>query len=696
MTETAAAALVTLALAAVTLWLGSLLPPKRWRAPALGVLIGGFAALTWGALAVRDLPVPESEVTERPIAVPDDGYASSSSCRGCHPGEYASWHDSYHRTMTQVASRRAVVADFDGATLHYHGHDYRLFWRGDQPWFETTAAALGLAGSGAAGQAAPVSEAPHVDPAARVEQPVVLTTGSHHLQAYWYATGVGRAVEFFPFIYMIPEGRWAPRESVFLQPTAPIEVELAPISEQDRWQHQRQWNHNCLHCHTTRPSPRFPGPDTRVAELGIACEACHGPGEEHAASMRSPLRRYLEHARAVDAGGSAGGLGQSAADAEESRDEPSAILDPSDLDPRRASQVCGQCHSINYATPEEWQRKLAGGTSFRPGEELTDTHFLCRASQGEEALTRCGNPDLEHQYWSDGMLRVSGREYIGLLDSPCYQRGELTCLSCHEMHQEPHDPRPREAWADDQLGAGMDGNAACTQCHEELEAPAALERHSRHPASSSGSACLDCHMPPTAYGLLKATRSHQISSPTVRESLETGRPNACNQCHLDRSLGWSAGHLGRWFAQPAPELDAVEVAVPASILWALSGDAGQRALMAWSYGWRTALETSDRRWVTPLLVQLLDDPYDAVRLVAARALRTAYPELGELELDALAPLPDRRAAAAEVYARWSALSEEQRREPRTLVDASGGPLVEGDLFLWLWQRRDDRVVILTE
>lgn len=688
MSEVVAAGLVVLVLAGVALWLGSLLPASRWRAPAIGLLTGALAAVTWSALALRDLPTPEDEVELRPIQVPGDGYLSSSSCRGCHPGEYDSWHDSFHRTMTQVASRASVVGDFDEVTLHYHGHDYRLFWRGDQPYFETTAAALGLARTSAPGEDAGRAEVRGVEPGTRVVQPVMMTTGSHHLQAYWYATGVGRAVEFFPFLWMIPEGRWAPRESVFLQPTAPIDVELAPLSEEERWQTQRQWMHSCLHCHSTRPSPRVAELDTRVVELGISCEACHGPGEEHAERMRSPLARYLLHARGEE---------RASADAE----PVPAIVEPTRLDAARSAQVCGQCHSLNYANPEEWRRKLAGGSTFRPGDELTDTHTVCRGSH-PESLEQCGNPNLDHQYWSDGMLRVSGREYVALLDSPCAQRGDLTCVSCHELHPEPGDPRPRSEWADDQLGLDMESNASCTQCHAELAATSALERHSHHAPGSSGSVCLDCHMPSTAYGLLKATRSHQISNPSVAESVETGRPNACNQCHLDRSLGWTAEHLGRWYGQEAPELGAVERATPASIVWALSGDAGQRALMAWSYGWETALEASDRRWVAPLLVQLLDDPYDAVRLIAARSLRRSHPELledGELGYDALAPVETRRAAAARVYARWAALPESQRREPRTLVavdESLAAAGVDGDLFLWLWKNRDESVVILTE
>src|SRR5438105_4256458 len=47
-----------------------------------------------------------------PQEVAHDGYVSSDSCRACHPNEYASWHRSYHRTMTQTASAASARAPF--------------------------------------------------------------------------------------------------------------------------------------------------------------------------------------------------------------------------------------------------------------------------------------------------------------------------------------------------------------------------------------------------------------------------------------------------------------------------------------------------------------------------------------------------------------------------------------------------------
>src|SRR6185503_10115548 len=102
-------------------------------------------------------------------------------------------------------------------------------------------------------------------------------------------------------------------------------------------------------------------------------------------------------------------------------------------------------------------------------------------------------------------------------------------------------------------------------------------------------------------GILKAARSHQINSPTVKASLDTGRPNACNQCHQDKTLAWTADRLADWYKQPKPKLSKDEEEVAATALWALRGDAGQRAIVAWSYGWDDGLKVSGNHWQAPVL-----------------------------------------------------------------------------------------------
>ncbi len=60
--------------------------------------------------------------------------------------------------------------------------------------------------------------------------------------------------------------------------------------------------------------------------------------------------------------------------------------------------------------------------------------------------------------------------------------------------------------------------------------------------------------------------------------------------------------------------------VPASAERLLAGDAGQRAIAAWHFGWSEARRIADVPWAETLLDCLVDgDPYPAVRLVAERA-----------------------------------------------------------------------------
>jgi hypothetical protein len=294
------------------------------------------------------------------------------------------------------------------------------------------------------------------------------------------------------------------------------------------------------------------------------------------------------------------------------------------------------------------------------------------------------------------MIRVSGREFNGLLLTPCYQRGEMSCLSCHQLHQSADDPRETSVWADDQLRVGFETNRACTQCHEQFSGPQALQEHTHHAPDSSGSNCYNCHMSFTTYGLLKAIRSHQIDSPNLAVTMSTGRPNACNQCHLDKTLQWTGDWLQTWYDQPAPELPDDEKIVAASLLWLLRGDAGQRAIMAWSFGWPEAQSVSRSDWMAPFLAQLLDDPYDAVRFIAARSLG-GLRGLENLDYDFLDDPEKRRLAKQKVIELWRQTIKEwdDPRRARELLMDQRGELLEIELGRLLKQR-DDRVIYLSE
>ena len=624
----------------------------RWLVALVAFGVALPLSAVWSTGKARALRV-RLGAEERPIEVKTGGYASSATCQACHPGQYASWHASYHRTMTQLAAPETVRAPFAGERLVDEDGPCRLTRRGDELWAELPDPAW------------------RGEPALRpqVERRIVMVTGSHHYQVYWFPSGKPRSVWALPFVWLIDEERWIPRGAAFLGP-------------EERTRHiLGVWNNSCIKCHATRGRPGADGAgamDTRVVELGIACEACHGPAEEHARLHRDPRERYRRHLGGTD---------------------DASVVDPRELSHRRASEICGQCHGVwSHEGQAAWADWLRDGLDFRPGQALGASVRLLRYDEGllPDERRAYASPDpsyrMERQFWRDGMVRVSGREYSGLAGSACFERGELSCLSCHRMHRDDGDPRPLAAWTDDQLAPGLEGDRACLACH--ASHGERVERHTHHPPESSGSRCLNCHMPHTTYGLLKAIRSHRIDSPRVDVELATGRPNACNACHLDRTLAWTAGRLAEWYGTPVPELPPQHHAVAASVLAVLSGDAGQRALAAWSFGWQPAREASGTGWMAPHLAPLLDDPYQAVRYIAARSLHS-LPGFERFDYDFLAPQVERRLAVRAALERWRTLPPLVLHEPEPVLLDRAGALCE-DRFYPLLASRDERPVELHE
>jgi hypothetical protein len=201
-------------------------------------------------------------------------------------------------------------------------------------------------------------------------------------------------------------------------------------------------------------------------------------------------------------------------------------------------------------------------------------------------------------------------------------------------------------------------------------------------------------MPHTTYGVLKAIRSHQVSSPRVSDELATGRPNACNLCHLDRTLGWTAEHLSAWYRQPAAALPPEAASTSQATQIALTGDAGQRVLIAWHLGWAPALQASGRDASIPLLGQLLDDPYAAVRCVAERSLRS----LGwKADYDYV---PDPRTRPPARDAVWRGWKESRAPGspalPATLLLNPGDLEAQAKAFEDRLEKRNDRPIRLRE
>ncbi len=551
---------------------------ERYAALLLALMIVAGATVAVATTSVHEPPPP------MPIAKHGEGFVTSNACRSCHPAEYSSWHDSYHRRMTQSVDLARVAAPElrQGGRLHLEttGRSVELFARHGELWARlpdpgvTSAAAVGA--YEASFQAAPTRDV-------RVQ----LLTGSHHHQAFWVNGARSGELRALPAVYLIDEQRLVPRREAFLNPPDAIEQSV-------------RWNSNCVQCHAVAGAP---GHDrerdvftTSAAELGIACEACHDAGAEHVRRMQNPLTRYRAH------GGAKGQLG---------------LVNPQTLSSERASQVCGRCHSYFFPKHEaEWWKD---GFSHRyvPGQDLTAAELLL----SPEVLAAPGAPELQagadNLFYRDGTIRVGGREYNGLVRSPCYEHGhgenQLSCLSCHSMHQGAPNA---------QLDPKKLGNRGCTQCHAQQAAN--VSAHTHHAESSPGSVCYNCHMPHTSYALLGAIRSHRVDSPSF-DARTRDRPNACNLCHLEQSEAWAAAKTSAWYGQkPSFVLERSAAPTPAGALFALAGDAAVRAITAAALG-RHQSSNDAPALRQQLLNELAHDDYAAVRAIAERS-RRALPQ----------------------------------------------------------------------
>lgn len=219
----------------------------------------------------------------------------------------------------------------------------------------------------------------------------------------------------------------------------------------------------------------------------------------------------------------------------------------------------------------------------------------------------------------DGSSLRNSSEGLDLAASPCTS---IRCTDCHDPHRGGID----EARA----------VAACTGCH-----PAAAVAGPAHAGAGHDQvSCLDCHMPRIVMGIDRYVRSHRISSPTDPAMLAAAVPNACNLCHLDRSIQWTTDELRlrydvrldprRWTAYG--ELDA-----PVGEVWLASPQPAIRLIATAAYA-RSPLG----RYVWPQLLRGLADPLPHVRIWTLFAIEELLGrKLRDAEYDPRAPSAER-------------------------------------------------------
>lgn len=493
----------------------------------------------------------------------DENYLKSDDCRSCHAGHYASWARTFHSRMTQEAKAATVQGDFEHHnTLDYLGVKARMEKRDD---------GFSVSFNFPDGR----SQTFNID----------RTVGSRRIEQY--LTKEEGQYTRLPVAYDLVNRRWMHLNGSFFYPDG-----------ENYSQHVAQWDANCVFCHNVKAQPhldfitkKF---DTEVTELGIACGACHGPAAAHAEAALSPLTRtrwHLEHA----------------ADKQ--------IVHPLKLPAERSMMICGHCHGQRVPEPLDRIRSiLTKGDPFNAGDDLAAFYRpIARDSH-------IGEVEFASRFWANGSPRLTAYEYQGVLRSRCFTKGEpgrqINCLTCHTMHG--GDPKG-------QITEQNRSDTPCLSCHPKFSKTSELVAHTRHQAESAGSRCYNCHMPRVVYGIMAFHRTHEITVPAPELTAGSGVPNACNQCHLEKSVNWSINQTKQlWpehYAATQPSKDE-QFDLPEGPRALFAGDALTRALAAEALG-GGGPQQSDPLWASPFLVEAFSDKYPIVRFFAANGLTRA-------------------------------------------------------------------------
>jgi predicted CXXCH cytochrome family protein len=360
----------------------------------------------------------------------------------------------------------------------------------------------------------------------------------------------------------------------------------------------QQWNMTCFFCHVTQQEQDVKGFDpgsrtyqTKWVESSATCERCHGP-------MAAHVDGALSNASKVE---------RSKAEASFER-----------------LMICGQCH---------WPKTVMA-TGFTTNKSYLD-HYAPVLIHND--LDTPGDPS----GWADGRPKRFSTEARGFFMSGCYQSGQATCMSCHDPHWNRTDGNEQLMTKPDQY---------CMNCHAGLDKTS----HTNHPPSSAGSSCVGCHMPKTVSGVKDRMRDHTMIAPVPENTIDYAIPNACNECHTDRSSQWAVEKMESWYpARSAkPRLRALAFSLAkrgdpkavAPLLRLVSDTAENPIVRASAAGFLAAFPGPISTGVLP---RLGNDADPFVRMETARALGKVD---GPGNVDALASLVQDRYRVVRIQA----------------------------------------------
>jgi tetratricopeptide (TPR) repeat protein len=435
-----------------------------------------------------------------------------------------------------------------------------------------------------------------------LEHRVEYTLGSRRVQHYLTTLPDGR-IAVLPATWDNVAKKWS------------HDIDIQNPEEDPRAQIQI-WNKTCYSCHVSQEKKNFDAQQdlyhTTWLDFGIDCESCHGPGREHVTSATDAKPPNADTRALVNR----------------------TIVNPARLDAARSTMICAQCHSFRDIY----------GDGFKAGTNYYDFFLPVM----ENRMPSSDDP----AYWPDGRPRWFANEAVAFWQSQCFLKGGATCITCHSN---PHNidvernPRLR-----------LDRNELCARCHKMILAN--IPAHTHHRQTSSGSSCVQCHMPASVIGINARIRDHSISIPVPENTIRHGIPNACNLCHKDKDTEWALQQMNAWYGRQSRQkiVDRADAfsgarkgdlgAIPA-LLQILADPSGGSFLRANAAGYLASFpndpsaydavfrsfsdsdplvramaafeirpRAAQRETVAPELAILLHDPVRTVRMSAAIAL----------------------------------------------------------------------------
>jgi tetratricopeptide (TPR) repeat protein len=155
-------------------------------------------------------------------------------------------------------------------------------------------------------------------------------------------------------------------------------------------------------------------------------------------------------------------------------------------------------------------------------------------------------PDTEF-YHADGQVNDEDYIYTSFLQSRMFHKG-VTCSTCHN----PHSVKLKRV-----------GNQTCTLCHVPTKYD--VPTHTFHKKGTAAAECKNCHMPGKLYMGNDLRHDHSFRVPRPDLSVKYGTPNACSNCHKDKSEKVLADAIIKWYG-PKRKYHYAEDLIPGSRL----------------------------------------------------------------------------------------------------------------------------------